>query len=223
MRKVYRVYNWFSTGRDMLDIIHVGVPFLLAMPVVGGLFGFLANGLLGAVVGAAIVSAVVILVVVVFSIIVMRRLPIRLIITPDPVNGEAFVRVSGSWESPVMSGWVSGQITANNFGDRDLRITGLRAEFRRLIWGVWPETVYVIGYWTPSEPYTEVDWLLPAAGKPETRSVMFSGQELGGKKAKPDNILDVRIVAEVGSPERRIYIEFPERAEVRPPYVSGGR
>lgn len=204
----------------MLDIMRVGVQLLLAVPAVGGGLGFLANGLLGAVVSAGIISAVEIVVIAIASVIASRRLPIHLAITPDREG--CFVRVSGAWESPVSAGWVSGQITAGNFGHRDYRITGLRAEFRRLILGVIPETVYVIRYRSLSDPYTEIDWLLPSMGKPETRSVMFEGYEVG-KKAKPDDILDVRIVAEVGSPKRCVYIEFPVRAEVRPPYVSGGR
>ena len=204
----------------MLDIIHVGVRFLAGAPVVGGLFGFLTYGLLGAVISAVIIAVVVIAVIAAASVMASRRLPIQLCIIPDPTG--SFVRVSGQWKSPVVSGWASGQLKATNFGTRDIRITGLRVEFRRLIWGVIPETVHVGSYRSLSEPYTEIDWLLPAGGKRETRSVMLEGYAVG-KNAKPGDILDVRIVAEVGSHNRYVYIEFPVRAEVRPPYVAGGR
>lgn len=203
----------------MLNIIPVVAKALTFAPIPGVLLGFLAGGLLGAVVGAIIIIIFVLAVIAIASVIAIRRLPVHLVVVPDREG--PFVRVSGAWESPVVSGWASGSITANNFGKQDCRITGLHAEFRRLRWGVIPQTVNRISYRSFSEPYTEIDWLLPASGKPETREVMFDGNMIG-KKAKPDDILDVRIIAEIGSPNRRVYIEFPERAEVRPPYVSGG-
>lgn len=183
--------------------------------------GYFADGWRGGIIAAGLVLGTVIALLVVAAFIAARRLPVNIEVDADPTiennyRTTGYVRVASSGKSQFTSGYIGSKLTVNTFGHHDYRVTKLWAECRRMKLGAIPQTVYIINCDQLDKPVGgPVDWLLPAVGHPETKTVWFTAYQPSENKASPGDLLDVRIVAEFGSPHRRIYKQFPEQIVVR--------
>ena len=195
---------------------------LLILPVVGAVFGFFASGLLGVVIGALILALTSALIITVASFFAARRLPIHIEIIPSSafhgIDESGVIRLEHQGRSQVSGASFWSRLTANNYGDADHRITGLVVEFQKPFIGVWPQTIARVRCLSQRSDENQIDWLLPKSGRPETRLADFVHVEYlkEGVRLEPgEEGIRVRVVAEVGSPRRRVYVPYDGDVAVR--------
>lgn len=209
-RRILSALDWYGRYRDIADLARI-----ISVPVVGGFLGFLVNGALGAVIGSV---AAVVLVVLLFTtrLIADRLFPLPEVgAEPEYVNGEfAYGR---SINGRLTASWASLNLTANNPGRWDERITGLRCDLSRKQWGI-RKRVHTI------QPEKSIDWLLPAKGTPQQQEFTFhkTFTEFGdAPRAAIGEELELTVTAELGSKHRVLRVEARlPRFLVKGPYPS---
>lgn len=223
---LYRAYNRFSQGRDLLDGLGVAWKLGLALPFVGAALGYTTSGWLGAVIVGLILSGLLVVTLVLATVIAVGRLPINIEVIPNPVTvnnvtSTATVQMEGHAKSRINHATFWSHLKVNNYGREDHRITGLLAEFRKPIWGIYPKTVAIVRCRYQETDKDQIDWFLPKAGLPVERIADFVSMEsISDEKLTPgDEGLSVRIVAEIGSRQRRVYVSYDGHVDVRGPYV----
>jgi len=195
---------------------------LKALPIVGAIVGGMTNHIIGLVVGLSMMSAVSLVVVAVASILAARRVPIHLVVIPDPqaINRQTsavWLRTAQAYKSEVGSAALWARLQANNFGSRDLRISGLMAEFQTLWLGLFPRT-FAKARCSRLPPQGDVNWLLPAVGSLDTRLAHFiDAVKVRKIRLAPGDTIIVRVRVEVGAPGRSLYVAVNGDYEVWPP------
>jgi hypothetical protein len=224
---LYKTYNRISQGRDFLEALGWIWKLLLLAPILGPFIGYTIDGMRGALIVGLILLALLIVVLVVAIVIAVQRLPINIDIIPHPtsINGltsTARVTLQRHGKSQIAHVAFWSKLSVNNYGHEDHRITGLLAEFRKPVLGVYPKTLAIARcrYQEPDNR-SDVDWFLPKAGAPVQRLADFVSMDyLSDEKLSPgDDGLSVRIVAEIGSRQRRVYVQYDGDVDVLGPYV----
>ncbi len=211
---------------DAFDALGFAGKLLKGLPVLRGLLGYAGGGPLGAAVGIVVAMLAVVAVIVVAAFVAARRLPVRIVTSPDlmHINQEALTglaRCQTHGASRLVSVWLSAKVTANAYGaSGEYRFTALRAEFFHRPFGLFPVRVAGAPNHGPEVQgdADEVDWLLTANAAPETRRALFTPDpdEISGRwKVKPGDRLYARLIAEFGAGHRTVYVTFSERIEVR--------
>jgi len=116
------------------------------------------------------------------------------------------------------------EVTAENRGTADVRVSSLRCELYRRRFGFWPRLVQTLPYFPIGETETDpLDWLLVANGLREKRSVIFSKRSdypWSVVRLQPGETLRVRMVAVFSSGLSPLVIEL-SKIPVKGPYSGG--
>jgi hypothetical protein len=231
-----RLYDWLSTGKDLIDNLWFATSVLRGAPVIGFLVGYWSGEIAGGLVLASVVLAGVLAIVVVASAIANQRLPLTIRsgpvahehnseVTPGAVYVSDFDDAAGN----NAGGSLSTELTADVKGDEDVQITDLRVELSKLLLGAFRvhlgnlECDVVAG-----QAAGNTGWLVRAEGDPQTARVKFYGdltQPSAIWKIRPNDEIRARVVVELGSPRIKAYAQIPGLIEVRsmarPPVLSG--
>lgn len=207
-RRIVWTLDWFGRIKDMADVAR-----LIPWPIGGGVIGWLAGGLLGALLGiGGAVFLVVIIHVTTFALERLWPLP-EISAIPEPVNGEwGYGR---SVNGRLTAAFVIALATANNPGRWEERITNMYCDLIRQRFLVFRQVVERL----PLEPSLP-GWRLPAGGEPESKKLKFHKTHVDYKQATKlpigEELIPI-IIVEFGSPRRTKRVFLPE-IPVRGPY-----
>jgi hypothetical protein len=217
---VLRLYDWLSTGKDLIDNMWFATSLLRSAPAVGFLVGYWSSEVAGAFVLGLAVLAIVVLVFVGASAIAYRRLPLTIRatsvgrendgdLTPGVLYASKFDETAGN----ITGGSLSTSLTADVKGDEDVQITDLRVELSKLLLGAFRIRLGNLEYdEVAGRPAGNTGWLVRAENDPQTARAMFKGDVTKRStlwKIRPYDEIRARVVVELGSPGRRAYAEVP--------------
>jgi len=226
MRKhLFRLYDWFSMCKDLLDNLGFALRYIQTLPAFGLTIGYVHSGTsTGAVTGSIVVAGCLIVLLIIATVVAVRRLPIHL--TAGQVKSDVswkrpggLVGTADEGVSPTVGGWLTATLTGQVDGADDYRMTGLHAEFSKLVFGFIPVHVATFPCRGIEGTTGGVDWLLDGGGPAETARVSFSDDPMSFRRAREAETNEswrVRLIAEFGSPTRNIYIDVPDQVLVRP-------
>jgi hypothetical protein len=172
--------------------------------------------------GALVVAVATVFVVT--AIIAARRLPLTLkasgpVDGENGVSGQLFTTRNGKG-SRIENGWLSTTLTAGTKGHTDVQISGLRVEFSKIVLGFIRVPLATIDHEEiAGEPTANSGWLVRMAHEPPTREANFFGDasdQSAWWSAAPIDRVYARVVADLGSPHRRVYAQVPGPIQVRP-------
>jgi hypothetical protein len=233
---VLRLYDWLSTGKDLIDNMWFATSVLRGAPAIGFFLGYWSSEIAGALVLGSVVLAGVLLVVVLAAAIANQRLPLTIRSTlvehehngdvkPGTLYASGFDDAAGS----ITGGSFSAQLTADVKGDEDVQITDLRVELSKLLLGAFRVRLGTLEYdEVAGQPAGNTGWLVRAESDPQTARANFYGDLTQPNtiwKILPNDEIRARVVVELGSPRLKAYAQVPGlievRSMIRPQVVSG--
>jgi hypothetical protein len=228
MRRLLEVYDWVSMGRDILADAGLVAHLLRGLPVAGIVAGYSVGALSGGLIGG---SVGILLLALTFSgavLFAIRRIPVRLSASLAPASAEggalsAYVESTEGEPREGVASWLSATLTGNVEDDdqgRPYRLTSLRAEMSKMIFGLVPIPVARLDCERFGDAYVTdgVDWLLSESGEERSVRVYFAADSADFSKRwrlKSGEHVRARIVAGFGGANSNLYVQLPGKIEVR--------
>ena len=230
MRRLLRLYDWISMGRDVLADMGLVAHVLRGLPVAGIIAGYSIDALLGGLIGGGVAILLLALMFVGAVLFAIRRIPVTLSasLVPGSADGgspSAYVESTETEPREGVRSWLTATLTGNvqNDDDDDItpyRLTGLRAEMSKMIFGLVPLPVARLDCERFGGAYAtgDLDWLLPATGEERSVRVYFAADKADFSKRRrlePGERVRARIVARFGGTNSNLYVQLPGEIEVR--------